>query len=239
MRRTRLLKKSIRPLLFQIPKNQGCCGIPVILSGARDLALESIRDVIETFSREDIDAVVVDCATCGAALRKEYVPLLKEMKAEGQPVEDALIDAAMRLSEKTRDVMAFVAENQAWLPEFSQNRNVGSFTYHDPCHLSKGQGVGPQLRSIFQHLPNARFIEMQDAEKCCGGGGVFQVDHPEIAAVITAKKIENIRRTGAAILATGCPGCRMTIGARLGSGSKIRTVHPIQLVAHALSENGL
>ena len=223
----------------ETPKGQGCCGIPIILSGARELALESIRDVVETFSRADSNAVIVDCATCGAALRREYVPLLKEMKADGQNVDDALIDAAVRLSEKTRDVMEFVAENHVWLPELPDKRHPVTFTYHDPCHLSKGQGVGPQLRAFFRRLPNVNFVEMPEAEKCCGGGGVFQVDHPEIAAAITSKKIKNIQRTGASILATGCPGCRMTIAAQLGNGSKVRTVHPIQLTADAIDENGL
>ena len=218
------------------PKDQGCCGIPIILSGARETALSSIRSVLDTFSRRDIDAVIVDCATCGSALRREYVPLLSEMKAEGQDVDDDTIDTAVFLATHTFDVMEFIADHIDWLPELAGTRDRATFTYHDPCHLIKGQGVGPQLRRIFRSLPNADFMEMPEADTCCGGGGVFQIDHPDISAAITARKIDNIRRTGADTLATGCPGCRMTIGAHLGRESDIRIVHPIQLVEAALRE---
>lgn len=217
------------------PKNQGCCGIPAISSGARELALENVRAVVETFDCQDVDAVIVDCATCGSALRNEYVPLLKEMRAEGQDVDNTMICAAKRMSAKVRDVMAYVADHNDWLPEMTGAESISKFTYHDPCHLAKGQGVGPQLRTLFRSLPNTDFVEMHEADACCGGGGVFQIDHPEISASITAKKVENIRHTGAAILATGCPGCRITIGAHLAGKSHIRVLHPIILVDKALA----
>jgi glycolate oxidase iron-sulfur subunit len=216
------------------PKNQGCCGIPAFTSGARDLVLENIRAVVETFGRRDVDAVIVDCATCGTALRNEYVPLLKEMKAEGKNVDDRIIRAAEELSGNVRDVMEYVVDHKDWLPEMTGAANRLTFTYHDPCHLAKGQGVGPQLRTFFSNLPNADFVEMHAADACCGGGGVFQIDHPEISRLITRKKVESIQQTGADIVATGCPGCRITIGSHLGVHSPVQVVHPILLVDHAL-----
>jgi glycolate oxidase iron-sulfur subunit len=218
------------------PVEQGCCGIPIILSGARALSVTCIRSVLEQFSRPDVDAVIVDCATCGSALRREYVPLLRELRLMGHDVDDRLIDQAERLAGKTRDVMEFVADHRDWLPALAASRNRPRFTYHDPCHLVKGQGVGPRLRGVFRHLPNADFVEMQEPDSCCGGGGVFQMDHPDVSAAITARKVENIRRTGADTLATGCPGCRITIGARLGGHPSVRVVHPIELIDAALPD---
>ena len=62
-----------------IPRGQVCCGLPIFLAGARKMALKNIRKNLELFNRDDVDAVIVDCATCGAALKKEYTHILEEM----------------------------------------------------------------------------------------------------------------------------------------------------------------
>lgn len=212
------------------PEGQGCCGIPIILSGDRALSVKCIRLVVERFSRPDVDAVIVDCATCGSALRNEYVPVLTELKAMGYDVDDDLIAKAELLAEKTRDIMEFITAHQDWLPDVKSPQNTMKVTYHDPCHLSKAQSVGPKLRELFYSLPGIEFIEMEEADVCCGGGGVFQVDHPEISAAITSKKLKNISRTGADALATGCPGCRITIGSQRRNEHLFKILHPVQLV---------
>jgi len=60
------------------------------------------------------------------------------------------------------------------------------------------------------------------------------VEHPEISSKITARKIKSIEATGASVVATGCPGCRITINAHLDSEKHIRVLHPIELVKMAL-----
>jgi glycolate oxidase iron-sulfur subunit len=219
----------------ETPGGQGCCGVPIFLSGAREASLACIRKVVEGFAREDVDAVVVDCATCGVALRKEYPHMLRELRDLGEEVDDGLVAAAELLASKTRDVTAFIGEYLEWLPEARPSAGRVRVTYHDPCHLFKGQGVGPVPRALLRKLPHVEFVEMEGADACCGGGGSFQVEHPEISAAITRRKVENIHATGAEVVATGCPGCRLTIGAHLDPGRRIRVLHPVQLVEAALT----
>jgi glycolate oxidase iron-sulfur subunit len=218
----------------RIPKDQGCCGIPIFLSGARETALDSIRQVLNDFAKEDVDAVIVDCATCGVALSKEYAHLLAELRDLGEEVEDDLVQAAELLASKTRDLLAFIGEHLDWLPEMPGQEDRLRVTYHDPCHLLKGQGVGDLPRDVLRKLPNVEFVEMVGADACCGGGGSFQVEHPEISAAITSTKVENINRTGAQVVATGCPGCRLTIAAHLDEDRHIHVLHPVQLLQMAL-----
>jgi glycolate oxidase iron-sulfur subunit len=218
-----------------VPRDQGCCGVPIFLSGARETSLESIRHVLEDFAREDVDAVLVDCATCGVALRKEYSHILRELKDLGEDVDERLVESAELLSSKTRDVMEFIGQHPDWLPEVSETDGRVRVTYHDPCHLLKGQGVGQLPRQVLQRLPNVDFVEMEGANACCGGGGAFQVEHPEISAAITSRKVKNIYATGAQVVATGCPGCRLTIAAHLDNDRQIQVLHPIQLIQMALS----
>jgi len=221
-----------------IPKNQGCCGVPIFLSGAREESLACVREVVRLFARQDVDAVVVDCATCGSALIKDYPHLLRELKALGQDVSQELLQGAELLAGKTLDVTAFIGNPMHWLPDLPAGAPRLRVTYHDPCHLLKGQGVGILPRKVLASLPNVEFVEMQAPDACCGGGGSFQVEHPEISAAITSKKIQNIQQTSAQAVATGCPGCRITIGAHLDPGVGIRVLHPVELLDLALRGSG-
>ncbi len=220
----------------EIPKSQGCCGIPIFLSGAREASLSCIREVLADFAREDVDAVIVDCATCGVALRKEYPYMLRELRDLGENVDEELLTRADLLASKTQDLTAFIGEHPQWIPPLGAEGSRVRVTYHDPCHLLKGQGVGLLPRKLLRSLPHVEFVEMAGADRCCGGGGSFQVEHPEISAGITARKVESIRGSGAQVVATGCPGCRLTIGAHLDPGRSVRVLHPVQLIEMALDQ---
>lgn len=217
-----------------IPRDQGCCGIPIFLSGAREASIEVIRKVIEDFARHDFDAVIVDCATCGVALSKEYPSMLSELKEMGVHIDNGLLDKAKILSSLTIDIMEFIGKNQGWLPEIKSRSDSIVVTYHDPCHLLKGQGVGTLPRRVLRSIPGIQFVEMEGADSCCGGGGSFQVEHPEVSRSIALRKIESIKNTGANIVATGCPGCRLTISAHLEREMDVRVLHPVEILAEAL-----
>ena len=218
----------------RVPKDQGCCGVPIFLSGAREASLDCIRAVLKAFAGEDVDAVIVDCATCGMALRREYAPMLQELRELGEDVDEDLVNAARLLATKTKDLMEYLGEHREWLPEMGPGAERVKVTYHDPCHLLKGQGVGSFPRSVLQRIPDVQFVEMEGADGCCGGGGSFQVEHPEVSAAITGRNVESIQRTGAQVVATGCPGCRLTIAAHLDPDKQIQVLHPIQLIERAL-----
>lgn len=217
------------------PHNQICCGLPIFLSGDREAALKCIRETLAIFARPDIDAVLVDCATCGAALAKEYPYLLKELQELGEGVTADDIAAALLLAAKTRDITVFIDEHKDWLPAFTTNKlPTLKVTFHDPCHLVKGQKISAPPRNILKSLPHVEFVEMAGADDCCGGGGSFQVEHPETSRKITDRKIKNIEACGASLLATCCPGCKLTISNHLDPDGKVETVHPIQLLRREL-----
>jgi glycolate oxidase iron-sulfur subunit len=207
-----------------LPKGQMCCGLPIFLSGARKMALKNIQKNIELFNRKDVDAVIVDCATCGAALKKEYIHILEEMG------ENA--DAARELGGKVQDISQYLLGFD--LEKFLRPIK-GRVTYHDPCHLLRSQGVKEEPRSLLKRIPGLEFVEMAGADVCCGGGGTFQWEHPQIALGISGNKVQSIKETGASTVASGCPGCRLQIYGNLGE-EPIRVVHPVELLAEALQE---
>jgi glycolate oxidase iron-sulfur subunit len=218
-----------------IPREQTCCGLPIFMSGERETSLQCIRDTLKLFAREDVDAVVVDCATCGAALKNEYAYLLRDLRQLGEEVKDEEIAAAELLSAKLKDITVFIDEHKDWLPKLGQNGKKLRVTYHDPCHLVKGQKVGIQPRNLIKSIPGVEYVEMAGANDCCGGGGSFQVEHAETSRKITTRKVDNIKETGAQVLATCCPGCNLTISNHLDPA--ITVLHPVQLLQKAMNHS--
>ena len=158
-------------LEIEIPSEQDCCGIAVILSGEEDLPLKNVEKNISMLTRAEVDAVLVDCATCGAAFKKEYIALLKR---KGMDTRQAEV-----LKKRTFDVMEYVAARIDDLPLPKNGfKNKIKITYHDPCHLVRAQGVSEAPRKILKALPQFEYVEMEEANACCGGGGCFQFDFP-------------------------------------------------------------
>jgi glycolate oxidase iron-sulfur subunit len=86
---------------------------------------------------------------------------------------------------------------------------------------------------LLKRIPGVEFVEMAGADVCCGGGGTFQWEHPDVASGISGKKVESIKNTGANVVASGCPGCRLQIYGNMGNES-IEVVHPVELLIRAL-----
>ena len=176
-----------------IPGEQGCCGTPVANAGDFVTAREMAARNIEAFRQAGVDVVVTACASCGLTLRREYEELLGIDGGLGVPVYD---------------FTEFLAHRR-WVP-----RGVGAGTkvrisYHDPCHLARGQGISSEPRDVLRRLPWVEFVEMRDADRCCGSGGTFSLTHYDISKKIGARKVEAIRDAGVEVVVTECPSCVM------------------------------
>ena len=207
-----------------LPGGQMCCGLPLMQAGGRKIALKNIRENLKLFNRKDVDAVVVDCAACGAALKKEYALILEEMGEDATPANE--------LAGKVMDISQILARSDLGK---SLKPVPGRVTYHDPCHLGRSQGVREEPRNLLRRIPGVELVEMAGADACCGGGAALPWEHPDVASAIGRNKIQSIRETRATVVASGCPWCRRQIGENLG-GEQVRVVHPVEILAEALGE---
>jgi glycolate oxidase iron-sulfur subunit len=205
-----------------IPRGQMCCGLPLFQGGARKKALKNIRENLKLFNRKDVDTVVVDCAACGAALKREYAHILEEMGEDARPAKE--------LARKVLDISQVLVRSDVGNALKSVPVRV---TYHDPCRLGRTQGVREEPRSLLRRIPGVELVEMAGAENCCGGGAALPWEHPDVAAGISRNKAQSIRETRATVVASGCPWCRRQIGETLDD-EPIRVVHPVELLAEAL-----
>jgi glycolate oxidase iron-sulfur subunit len=201
-----------------------CCGVPHRAYGdietARDLARKNI------VALEKYDHVVSDCASCGAAL-KEYKHLLKD--------DPEYRERAETLAGRAADISEFLVKHEFPKPQFHAPLRV---TYHDPCHLVRGQGVKSQPREILKSIPGVEYVEMNGADVCCGASGSFCVTHPELSEGVGGNKADSILETNADVVVSGCPSCLTQLKAMLAAkGSKIKVMHPMELLAESYRKN--
>ena len=111
-------------------------------------------------------------------------------------------------------------------------RFKGKVTWHDACHGLRELGVHSEPRTLIRHVRGTEFVELENADACCGFGGTFSVKYPEISAAILDQKIEAIERAGVDAVVSGDASCLMQIGGRLSRiGSKTRVMHLAELLA--------
>ncbi len=199
-----------------VPEGLKCCGRPLLSLGDRRAAEELAKHNTALFKALDVDVIVTACASCGLTFTKDYPKLL------GSGLRPPVV----------LDIHAFLSNRIAGIKLKSVCKNV---TIHDPCHLARGQGLSRTMRDLLQAIPGLTLVEMRDPDRCCGFGGVMRITHRDISDRIADDKIKNIISTGAAVVATGCPGCCMQIaGALKRHGVDIEVVHPMQLLEEAL-----
>ena len=208
------------------PKNVKCCGMPHLGYGDVSTARALARHNIDILQKLDADVIVTDCATCGSALKGYSAHLL---------AEDAEYGARARaLSAKVKDISEFLSTISLREPQQPLKVRV---TYHDPCHLRRGQNVWREPRQLLQ-LAGAELVELREADWCCGSAGTQVITHYEDSMQILARKMQNVAETDAAIITTGCPGCQLQLG--LGAqraGLKMQVKHPIQLLDRAYQDH--
>jgi glycolate oxidase iron-sulfur subunit len=207
-----------------VPRDVQCCGMPAIGYGRQDEMRAMARHNIAVFEKWDVDVIVTDCATCGSTL-KEYGHYLAQ--------DPEWADRAVAFSHKARDVSEFLAQIPLERPG---GRVEGRVTYHDPCHLVRGQGVATQPRQLLELIDGLELVEMEEADWCCGSAGSQLITHYKDSLAILERKIDNVEATRADYVASGCPGCQMQLSVglkRRGLAPKMQVVHPVLLLDRA------
>ena len=198
------------------PQEQTCCGQPAFNAGLRDDARKMARHTIEVFEKSP-GPVVIPSGSCAAMLRHSYPELFAD-DPEWQPRARALAQRSFEFTEYLVDELG-INDVGAHYP--------GEITYHPSCHLLRGIGVDQQPRALLANLRDAKFNELPNTDECCGFGGVFSVEHPEISAEMLNRKINNIEKSSAATVVTCDTGCLLHINGGLHRQGKNPTVKHI------------
>ncbi len=197
-----------------IPAAQGCCGALSLHGGRRDEARKFARQTIETFERAGVDAIVVNAAGCGSAM-KEYADLLAD--------DPGWAGRAAALSARVRDLSEFLA---ALGPAATRHRLPLTVAYHDACHLAHAQRISSQPRDLLRAIPGLSLTEIADGGTCCGSAGIYNLVQPQAARELGDRKAATVLDTGACLLVSANPGCAMQISAALAAqGARMPMAH--------------
>jgi len=196
-----------------------CCGLPAASYGDREAAQKLAEKNLALFG-DAFDVIVTDCSSCAAYLKK-----YPELFPEGDPRHEQ----AKAVAGRVRDLVELLAEAEPALPERDGKLIV---TWHDPCHASRGQGIVEEPRRLLKALPGVEYRELPEADWCCGGAGSYALSHYELSRQVLDRKIDNVEKTGAGVLATSCPACiiHLAYGVRL-RGLPVRVCHLSELLA--------
>ncbi|WP_298067894.1 (Fe-S)-binding protein [uncultured Mailhella sp.] len=220
-----------------MPADLTCCGIPALASGdRRGFVLETQKN-LDAIGRElvggGIDYVLTPCGSCSATL-KEWWPHFKEdFSPDHQKTIGAVADRVMDINAFLVDVLHV----DRLEPGIRHSDKTTRVTFHDSCHLKKSLGVSEQPRKLIRLNPDYELVEMAEADRCCGCGGSFTLFHYDLSKEIGQRKRDNIVRTGAAAVATGCPACMLQLSDILSQNKdEVQVKHPIEIYAETLPD---
>ncbi|MCH7598129.1 MAG: (Fe-S)-binding protein [Myxococcales bacterium] len=200
-----------------VPRAQGCCGALHAHSGDSETAHRLAARNAAAFAEHSIDALVVNSAGCGTALREAEAWIGEEGRA---------------LAEKVRDVCEFLDEVGLRFPENPNDRSPIRICYDDPCHLIHTQGVAKAPRRLLESLPGVELVAHENPDHCCGAAGIYNLTQRELSGQILEEKMNSLAQVNPDLIATGNPGCMMQLRRGVEErGMKTRVQHPIELIA--------
>ena len=212
-----------------VPDEQGCCGIPALSSGDLKSFQKLVRYNLDRFPPGDFDCLVTACATCTSTIKKLW-PMFADDLSEAER------SRMNELAEKTMDISQFLVEKTGVVTAASSSEGEKALlSYHDPCHLKKSLGIAAQPRAILRANSRYVFKEMNEADRCCGCGGSFNLQYYGISASIGKRKRDSIVESGCSTVATSCPACMLQISDMLSqAGERIQVKHAVEIYADSL-----
>lgn len=202
-------------------ERQTCCGQPAFNTGYRREARKFAERFIEIFEETDAEAIVSPSGSC-TAMVKHFHELF--------PEDENWRNRAEAIAAKTHEFSGFLVN--VLKTEMVGASYKGRMTWHDACHGLRELNLRDEPRKLLKNVRNAEFVEMVNADVCCGFGGTFSVKFPEISAAILDNKIEAIEKSDVSAVVSGDASCLMQIGGRLSRlGSKVKPMHIAEILA--------
>ena len=222
-----IARASMDALIFNNVKvvssdREGCCGFPAIMAGDRVTFNRLVQYNLAKFESLKFDYLVTSCATCTFAIKKIWPMMAKDSRIN--------LERVVALAEKTIDINQFLVLKGELKEIKKEDKEPVIVTYHDPCHLKKSLGIAKEPRKVICANKNYILKEMENADRCCGFGGSFNLKNYSLSSRIGVEKQRDIRATGCGIVASGCPACIMQISDFVSKAQEeIIVKHPVEV----------
>jgi len=210
-------------LTVQFPQDQTCCGQPAFNAGLRSQARPVAMHTIQVFENTE-GPIIIPSGSCAAMIRHYYPELFANDPEWGERAR-AIAKRSYEFTEFLVDILGITDLGAQY---------KGSLTYHPSCHLTRDLGVDRQPRALLDAVRGAQIIDLPAEHECCGFGGVFSVEYPEISTAMLQRKITNIQDSGASLVVSCDAGCITNINGGLQRmGKPPKAVHIAEILAQA------
>lgn len=206
--------------IVEFPAGQTCCGQPAYNAGMRAEARQMAMHTIDVFEKTQGN-VVLPSGSCAAMIRHGYLELFAE--------DELWLRRAETLAGRTYEFSEYLVDVLG-ITDLGASISA-KFTYHASCHLLRDLGVDRQPRTLLKMVKGAEFVELPYAQECCGFGGVFSVEYPEISSAMLERKIANVDDSSASLIVSCDAGCVTNINGGLHRKNKTqRAVHIAEIL---------
>jgi iron-sulfur cluster protein len=207
----------------EFPAAQWCCGLIAANAGDFEAGAHLNQQLVQTLAESE-GLIVTPSASCFGAVTIDS----SEWGVEGDQVKGV----RKRLRDSTRFVLHLVKSKPGLIRKPAERVRVA---YHDSCQSLRQLGLRSEPRRLLQ-LAGYEVIDLPDIANCCGFGGTFSIDWPEVADRLVGWKLDALATTGCSIIASDNPGCLMHIqGGARRRGMDVRVAHVLELIAEQLA----
>lgn len=203
-------------IAVDFPMDQTCCGQPGFNAGYHADAKTVARQFLHAFAEAEV--IVTPSGSCAAMVRHEYPQLF---------AGDSLEPLAQKMASITWEFSEFLVDGLGISDIGAKLSQKQTFAFHDACHGLRLLGLGQGARQLVKNLGNAEVRELDEADVCCGFGGLFAVKMANVSNAILQTKLKHINASDAETIITGDASCltQMNGGlSRQGSPKRVRHI---------------
>ena len=200
---------------FTILRDETCCGSILLRYGYVDEAREQAEKLVKKFNEIGVKTVIFTCPGCYRTFKKDYPEILGRV-----------------LGFETLHLVEF-------LNTYLKDKNIAFkvksgevATYHDPCHLGRHLNVYEAPRNIIRLVDGLSLVEMETIKNfahCCGAGGGVKSTFPDLALKIARDRIDEALETGANMLLSACPFCKLNL--KQAANGELKVLDVVELLA--------
>lgn len=198
------------------PEHQACCGQPAMNVGFTEEAKLMAAQTLDVLDATE-GPIVLPSGSCADMMIHHYPRLFTGTDRE---------DQAYRVAARVRELTQYLMDDL----ESSIRADCGdcSVAYHYSCHGLRGLGIDDQPDTLLEGVER---VELKEDKVCCGFGGLFAVEMPQVSGDILREKLDNIEASGADVVVGSDFSCLMHIeGGMRKRGLAIQVKHIAELL---------
>jgi L-lactate dehydrogenase complex protein LldE len=201
------------------PEKQTCCGQPAFNAGYGDEAGRMAAATVQLLDRTE-GPIVLPSGSCADMLVHHAPELL---------AGTALDHASRRVAARVRELTQYLVDDLG-IDDLGVS-HACTAVYHPSCHGLRNLGLRAKAETLLDAVDGLERLIPDEAEQCCGFGGLFAIEMPDVSAEILRIKLDQLEATGAEVVVGGDLSCLLHIeGGLRRRNARLQVRHIAQIL---------